>query len=271
MGIIKLDDIDLSKLEKTKIQGTKSTIYKQDDVCIKILDKLYPEEKQKLYRKLLEMDGIRLNNAILPIDLIVNNGSLEGYTMEYFKDSINILDYFFRNRFVNCKDIFDVVKRASIILREIHSSGIICQDLSFENILIDINGNIKYSDLDGCCYKEYMSPFISYLLKYFLIDYRKEQYIIPSENLDRISFMLSFFAAVYFKEIQNLSKKKYNELSSKIRTLENVKTYANMLVNKDLKLPIVPYLDELIDSFDDYIIDRNKQVSFKDKILRRVL
>lgn len=53
MREINLKDIDLSKLPKAKIQGTQSTIYEQDDICIKILDKLYPEEKDVLHRKFL--------------------------------------------------------------------------------------------------------------------------------------------------------------------------------------------------------------------------
>lgn len=46
MEIIKLNDIDLSILEKSRFQGSTSTIYKNNDTCIKMLDKLFQEEKQ---------------------------------------------------------------------------------------------------------------------------------------------------------------------------------------------------------------------------------
>lgn len=52
MEKIYLSDLNFSSLKKFKNQGTKSTMYHSDDSCIKILDKLYPEEKSILYRKL---------------------------------------------------------------------------------------------------------------------------------------------------------------------------------------------------------------------------
>ena len=59
MEIVKLNDIDLSNLEKSRFQGSTSTIYKNNDTCIKMLDKLFPEEKEIIYRKFLAMDGIK--------------------------------------------------------------------------------------------------------------------------------------------------------------------------------------------------------------------
>lgn len=260
MDKIHLNDLNLSSLEKFKIQGTKSTMYHSDNLCIKILDKLYPDEKATLYKKLLEIDGLVLDDVLLPKELIVEDGKLVGYTMEYFRNSINILDYLTQNRFVNCSDIFSVVKKASLILRHIHENDIICQDLSFDNILIDKDGNIKYSDIDGCAYKDYRSPFMSIILKRFLIDYRRDSFCYVSKNTDRISFMLSFYLVTYLQELQKLSKKKYHSLSDNIKTLENSREYANMLLGCRT-LPEIPYVDELIDDNDDYVIDRNKQLS----------
>lgn len=268
MAKIKLSDINLDELEKYQVQGTKSTMYHNGEQCIKILDKLYPDEKEILYKKLLEMDGIVLDGVLMPKDLIVHNGQLAGYTMDNFKNSVNILDYLTTTRFIDCKDIFKVVKEASLILKKIHESGIICQDLSFDNILIDANGNIKYSDIDGCAFKDYKSPFVSVLLKRFLIDYRKDKLCYVSKNTDRISFMLSFYLVMYLQELQKLSKKKYHSLSDNISTLENCREYANMLLGYRT-LPEIPYLDELINDNDSYIIDRDKQISIKQKIFKR--
>ena len=268
MAKIKLSDINLDELEKYQVQGTKSTMYHNGEQCIKILDKLYPDEKEILYKKLLEMDGIVLDGVLMPKDLIVHNGQLAGFTMDNFKNSVNILDYLTTTRFIDCKDIFKVVKEASLILKKIHESGIICQDLSFDNILIDANGNIKYSDIDGCAFKDYKSPFVSVLLKRFLIDYRKDKLCYVSKNTDRISFMLSFYLVMYLQELQKLSKKKYHSLSDNISTLENCREYANMLLGYRT-LPEIPYLDELINDNDSYIIDRDKQISIKQKIFKR--
>ena len=128
--------------------------------------------------------------------------------------------------------------------------------------------NIKYSDIDGCAFKDYRSPFVSVLLKRFLIDYRKDKLCYVSKNTDRISFMLSFYLVMYLQELQKLSKKEYHSLSDNISTLENCREYANMLLGYRT-LPEIPYLDELINDNDSYIIDRDKQISIKQKIFKR--
>lgn len=268
MEKIELRDIDISHLSKFRNQGTKSTMYENGDICIKILDGLYQNERNTIYKKLLEMDGLVLDDVLLPKSLIVENGLLVGYTMENFKDSISILDYFLKTRFVNCKEFLSVMKKCSLILRKIHVNDIVCQDLSFDNILIDSQGNIKYSDIDSCSYKDYSSPYMSDLLKRFVIDYRKDKLCYVSKNMDRISFMLSFYIIVYLKELQKLSKRKYHALSDNIQTLENCREYANALLS-ERTLPEIPYIDELIDDRDDYIIDRRKQLGLFQKLFGR--
>ncbi len=255
-------DIDFSTLKKSPIQGTKSTIYLSDDTCIKMLDGLYDEERQALYRKFQEMDGISIENVILPQSLIVEDDKLLGFTMENFKNSMPLIDYFIRTRFIECKDLFEAVRKASLILRVIHKQGVICQDLTFDNILIDKNGVVKYCDMDGCSYGEHMSPFLSVLLKRFLVDFRKERITLVSKNLDRISLMLSFFYLTYLKEIQKMSKKDYYSLAEHVKTLENCKDVANILRSRGTNITAeIPYVDELIDPTDDYTIDRKKQLS----------
>lgn len=265
MNKIKLSDINLSSLEKCKIQGTNSTVYENGDECIKIIDKLYPNEKQALYKKLLDMDGINIDGVLMPIDLIIENDNLCGYTMRNFKNSINLNDYFASTRYVNCADILKAIKKASLILRNIHSNGIIYQDLSFDNILIDKEENVMFNDIDGCQYKEHKTRFVSLLLKRLINNYRNELVYI-SEDIDRVSMMISMFYLMYFKEVQKLSKKEYHSLLDNIKTLENSRKYANILVDRNSIISDIPYLDELIDDTDDFIIDRNKQLSLKQRV-----
>ena len=158
MEQIKLKDINLDSLKKLQQQGTKSTMYRNGTSCIKMLDGFYEEEKDALFKKFLDMEGIEIENVLLPKELIVSNGKLEGYTMDYFP-SVSLTDKF-EVRYVDTKKLFDYVYKASKILRDIHRNGIICQDLSFENILVDENGNVKFCDLDGCSYKGNISPFV---------------------------------------------------------------------------------------------------------------
>lgn len=264
MDKIKFRDINFSVLTKLQHQGTKATIYRDGATCFKILDGLYKEEKEDLYRKFLEMDGIKIANVLLPKALIIQDGKLQGYTMDYFKNSISLSDRFMI-RYVDCRVLFECVLKASKILRVIHQNGIICQDLSFENILVDENGNVAFCDLDGCSYRGHISPFISQLMKRFFVDYRDDKMPL-SDNLDRISMMLSFYYLVYFQEIQKLSKRQYHKLSDRIITLENSRRYANMLVDRNKPIGEIPYLDELIDLSDNFIFDRNKQLS----LIRRI-
>ncbi len=269
MQEIKLNDINLDKFEKCKIQGTKSITYYNENYCIKILDRFFSCESycDTLYKKLTELDGIILDDVLMPKALILYNGFLVGYVMEYFKNSINVFDYLTTGRFVNCKEIFKITKQASLILRKVHKAGIIYQDLSFENILINDEGIIKYSDIEGCTFKSYEAIFISRLLKRFLSDYKNEPFFQPSQNMDRISFILSFYSVIYLQELQKLSKRKYHALADKISTLKNCDKYAEMLL-KSASLPEIPYLNEVINENDNYVIDREKQITFKEKIFR---
>lgn len=268
MEKINFKDIDFSTFQKCSNQGKTSTVYIKDDIAIKILDKFSLEERIKLHRKLLDMEGITIDQVLLPKDIILKNHKLYGYTMDYFQDSVPLMDYFTTNRYVNCKDIFKTLKKVSLILRDIHQNDIICKDLSFDNILINSEEEIKYCDMDSCLYKGHEGDFISYVLASFMMDYRKEKIKI-SKNTDCLSLVLSSYLLLYLEELQMLSKRQYYHLLKHIVTLQNMDEYAKRLIDRTKTIPEIPYLDEFIDDLDDYLIDREKQLSIKEKILRR--
>lgn len=264
MEKINLKDINFSELKKIKSQGTKSTIYTDGDICYKIVDGLYKEEKEILYNKIISMQGIKIDNVILPNDLIIKDGNLEGYTMNYFKNSMPLSDKFLK-RFFNCKELFDYIVKASITLKNIHNNEIICHDLSFENILVNNDGQIAFCDMDSCLYDKYTSPFCSILIKNFLFDYRSTC-VGEKEDIDKLSMILSFYHLLYGEVLQNITKRQYHKLSDNINTLENLRNIANMLVDKNSRIENLPYLDEYIDITDDYIIDRYKTLNLKQKL-----
>lgn len=268
MDKIELGDINLLSLRKLQNQGTLSTIYTDGELCYKILDGLHRNEKQDLYKKFLDMAEINIDNVLLPKDLLVEDGLLKGYTMEYFRDSIPLSNKF-STRYFNCKDLFTYVNKASKVLREIHSHGIICQDLSFENILVNREGNIAFCDMDGCRYKDHNSPFISVILKEFLFDYRKSK-IFVEEDVDKISMILSLYLLMFDQVLQKITRRQYRSLSNHIHTLENLKQCANMLVDKKCIIRDVPYLDEVIDLADDYEVDRKRILTLRQKILAKL-
>jgi len=59
-------------------------------------------------------------------------------------------------------------------------------------------------------------------------------------------------------------------LTNNVETLKNIKEYIKVLNDKNKALIEVPYMDEVICDRDDYIIDREKQLSIKQKILRKL-
>ena len=81
--------------------------------------------------------------------------------------------------------------------------------------------------------------------------------------------MISFYYLLYVKELQSLTKREYHKLSDKITTLENSRMYANELIYRTTTIGDIPYLDELIDINDDYIYDREKQLSLVRIVFRR--
>lgn len=262
MDRIKLSDIDLKSLQKLPFQGSQSIVYTDGSLCYKFLVGLYFDEKVKLYRKFSDMDGLKIDNVLLPKSLIMKNSELQGYTMEYIKNSLS-LEIKFSDNLFNCKDLFYYVYKASRILRNVHKEGIIIQDLSFSNILVDDKGNVNFIDIDGCSYKRNDSPFISRLLNEFIYDYRGEFNFSINEDLDKISMILEFYELIYNEVLQNITNSYYHYLSDNIHTLENLRRYADMLVNRNCDIRDLPYLDEVIDLSDDYVIDRVKSLSFQ--------
>lgn len=267
MNKIKLEDIDFSMLNKMHHQGSKSIMYEDENLCYKILDGLYPSERNLLYRKLLEMDGLNIDNVYLPIDLIVNDEILVGFTLNKFKNSLTIYDKFF-GQFVDFKELFGYIIKACQILREMHKNGIICQDLSFDNILVDDNGNVAFCDLDGCFYNGYESPFVSMPMKKLICEYRKEEFI-ACENFDRISMLVSLYYLIYKKYLYEISRYDLYSLSKHVGTISKTRIYVNALLDKSKSIPDVPYLDELIVATDDYVMNREKEFNLLKRILKK--
>lgn len=265
MDKIKISDIDFNSLKKLSSQGSLATVYKSGDECIKIFKSMENYNKEALYNKLTAMDGIKIDGVLMPSTLIMEGFHLRGYIMPYFPDSMNLNDYFCISKSVESAEILAAIKKASLILRKIHDEDIICQDLSFDNILINRDGDIVFCDIDGCHYKYHYSDCISTLLRDYMVKYRHEK-IIVSENLDRLSMMLSMVYLMYFRKLQILSNKRYNYLADNLKSLQSARKYVDALKDKYGPIPDIPYLDEIIDDSDEFLIDRSKQVNLAQRL-----
>jgi len=267
MNKIMIDDIDFSKLEKSKHQGSKSIMFEDDVLCYKMLTGLNDDEKAILCKKLFDMDGIHINGVYLPIDLIMKNDKLEGFTLNKFKNSIPLYDAF-SGQFIDFKLLFIYISKACKILREIHDYGIVCQDLSFENILVDNNGNVGFCDLDGCYYNGYFGPFVSTPIKKLIVEYRGED-ILVCKNLDRVSMVVSLYYLIYNKYLHLISTNKLRYLAENVETMQRLLIYTEKLMDKTQPISQIPYLDEMIILDDEYIMNRKTQFSLLRRILRK--
>ncbi len=255
MDKIKYKDIDLLSLNMCMIQGTQSRVLIKDDKCYKFVDTLHRDEKAQLLKKFNDMEGIKVDNVLFPKELIMDGDTLVGYTMDYFHNSINMFDRFARVKEVDVNDIFEATKKVSKILKELHENGIILQDFTFDNILINGDGDIRISDIDGCCYNGNHSPFISVIMS----NYHKMLGVNPriSENLDRQSLFLSMLCSIY--DMLVLKMKQYVIYSERIKTLGDMKCLFGNLIKSSLT--DVPYLDEVLTE-EHYIIDRDEQKKY---------
>ena len=261
--MIRLGDINITAMNLSRIQGTTSKVYVKDNKCFKIFNGLYQSERRSMLDKLIDIEDTKVDGIIYPKDLIFDKGELVGYTMDYFPYAINLYDYFTKDRFVNIHDIFSATKKASEILKEAHKKGIILQDFSFDNILIDGSSNVMICDIDGCSFEDNKGPFISMVTHNYYETHMRQRPVI-NENLDNQSLLLSMLLTIYHKMIYDIKFDGHNALFTNSQTLQNLNdTIQSLLKCSRTK---IPYLDEVIDDNDRFIIDRSKQVSFIKKI-----
>ncbi len=256
----KFKDLDISSLEKFKYQGGSSTLFQDGDMLIKVLDRFSDAEKKELLKKALKMDGVSLKQVLLPKTLYTTDGKLEAYSIDNYLDSKTLFDFYNDCSYIHCQSLFAPVRDASFILRDIHKNGFCCNDVSFDNILINNKGEVKYTDFfDNCTFGSFSSYHMSRYFFRFMFFYRREHIGPGCSNSDKITFLLNFYELLYQKGIHNISQKQYQALEESSLTLQNAKKYVDLLLDKSKMLPEIPYMDELIDNYDDFIIDRSRQ------------
>lgn len=265
MKILDYNDIDFSQLVKKEINYNQNDLYENNGELIKIFKGLSEHERTQLFKKYEDMRDIIIDGVIKPDKYIVKTYfrygkekfDFLGYTMPKFENSSNVNNHFYYVDSYKCSDLFKVLKKASIILKEIHENNIIFQDFSFFNILFDKNdyNNVKIIDMDSCCYNKNGTAFVSYDLKYYYENILGERFIPATKNNDKLSMILSLSILLFSKEIDEISNSDYEEKARKIKTLENLKEY--YLALRDGKIDLcsgeIPYLHELIDDNESYV------------------
>lgn len=270
MEIIDYKDIDLKHLPKFDQQGKEnsSVIYEYNDNELLKLFKYYSShERLMIFKKFEELENIQIEGIIKPrkfvVDSYVRYGEeqkdIKGYTMEKFADSTSIIDHFGYVRAFNCSDLFITLKYASLILKDMHDNGIICQDISYLNVLFDIDdySNVKICDLDACSFKKYNTEMYAYDLKEYYVSILHSRFIPSTPNSDKLSMILSLFFLLFRKELYQISDSEYDELASKINTLSNLKDYFKAFKNGSYNFhnSELPYLHEVIDDCEKYVYE----------------
>lgn len=270
MQEIRLKDINFESLKKLNRPATFNfaTLYTDGDVCYKIFNDPHSFDNVSLYNNFKDMDGMQIDGVILPEDLIVDDGVLLGYLMPLFKDSMT-LSRRFEGRYVDKVLVVSAFRKASFIIREMHKKGVILQDVSLENILINDQGDVCVCDPDSFAYNGYFPQTYSKIFCRFLIDYRKTK-LHMLEDIDRLSLFLAFYYLMFEKEIQKVSRGKYNKLSSEMKTVENMREIRDLLVDKSKDLYDLPYFDEFASNLDVGTLDKNKCLTIGQKVYNAV-
>ena len=256
MNSIKLSDIDFKKLTLLNHQGSYGKVYTDGDTCYKILENYTLKERKDLCNKFKAIKGINIPGVIFPRDLIISNDYFEGYTMEYFNNSLNLYDFFSKDRFIDINDILVSTKKTSQILKDIHDSGLLLCDFSYENILINDQQEIKICDIDSCRYENFKSYFISHISSVYYKNQKKHMPVY-CKNFDNQSLLLAMLNAIYHRVIIDMQT--YDTLAYEVNTLKELRPIVKSML--DNPYAFIPYLDDIICDTDHYIIDRDKQVS----------
>lgn len=223
--------------------ASESDVYHDNKYFYKIYKnaKKYILDRKELKVNMLE--GYDLKNVILPKGKIKINKKFRGFFTDYIKKSYPLYNFKYINNSIT--DFLNIIKNSSITLRNIHESEIIVSDLSFDNIIFDLNGNHYFIDIDSCALNNVASDRIPLITSDYM-NYRNCSYEIDY-NFDRLSIILYTYFSFFEKEIQNVSEKEYDEVSEKIKTLKNMKFIFLELKKRYKDLPEFPYIDELIE------------------------
>lgn len=269
MQEIKLNDINLESLKRLNNRySTYSTLYTDGETVYKIFQNPRSIDNRGLRNNFKDMEGLPVEGVILPKDLIVDDDILEGYTMPLFKNSETLSSKFSTIQ-IDKQELSKAFRKASLIIRQMHNNGIICQDVSLENILMDAQGNVAICDPDSFSNKNYYSGVYSKIFIKYLLGYRKTK-LRDLRDIDRVSLVLAYYYLLFDKEIQNVSKRQYNKLAREMITVENLRLLRDLLIDKKRSLDCTPYMDSLISYKDVGTLDKNKYLTLGQKTYNAV-
>lgn len=190
----------------------------------KALKRFYDNESPLFGNKLLtinilENSKVDINELVMPEKLVINNGKLIGYTMEYI-DGVNLKELFDNIKYDRL-EMIKHLKEIGIILDKIRKLNNYNQSINFylndiheANFILDQSGHIKVVDVDSCKIGNNIPVIAKYLTPFSPIDELPEKYkryndakigyIVPDFNSDLYCYNLMILNYLYKDNIQKL-------------------------------------------------------------------
>ena len=247
MEKINLNDFDFSNNYIKEPGFENGIVYSNDKERIKMLLNIPYEDKEILLEKLETIEKLNVDGVILPKTLIMYEGYLDGYIMEYPLRAKSFDKMFTSHPYEDIRQMLIAIKRASLVVRNMHKNNIVANDISLNNFVMDINGNVFFTGIETSSYDTYSYPYISKFLK----DFIGNKEIDITKDTDKLLLVLNAIYLFYLKDIRKLSKIRYRKISKDIQSLQNIEKYAMGLRKKNIDIEQLPYIDELLD-LNDY-------------------
>ena len=269
MNFIQGNQIDFNSLSRFNCgYNTEAILYRDDNNFYKFYRNIHSEKvKRKFFKLLILNDGVPLKNVIVPDTLIVNKELLLGCRMDYIEYSLPLFRFTSVsdsvNKFLNM--IYDV----SFTLREIHvdSRNIVVGDLNFNNIIFDSDFNHYFVDFDGSMVDGIGADRIPSMFHLYLKNHGIYKYDI-NRDTDKLCMMLNTLYMIFSKRIDLVTMDEYDEKAERLETLRNMREFVLKIKRCNNRIPVVPYLDELISSNDFATRNKIKKVNVKVKNIR---
>ncbi len=263
---------ELKELELNKIQHTEGKIFiikdkNKWDCNYKVVKKFYDDESPTFGNKLLTINilgnsQIDIPELVLPQKIVVNNGKIIGYTMDYI-EGINLQDLY-NNRKYDNTEMIKHLKEIGIILEKIKklnkykNYNFHLNDIHEANFIVDKENHIKVVDIDSCKIGNNIPVCAKYLAPFSQIDelpekYKKSSdfkigYIDPDQNTDLYCYNIMILNYLYKDNIQKLDIAEFysylNYLNNIGFSYELLDCFNNLYQYNDNTNPY-EYLDEI--------------------------
>lgn len=260
-----IESIKTLGFKKSELKGSEAQLYIKGDICYKRFkdnDIKYLKDKERKIEFLSEMKNFE--DAVLPLELGYNYESnrIDGYTMQYYKDAINMFELSLITNINELRKYYMAVHSSSLALKRIHDrqERIILGDASYDNIIVTFHpfGMIEKTfcvDFDSVQISSVDCEFkvTSKLLANFYSDLGIKKYE-HNQNTDRLTRLLYFLRTFFALDLFELPLYEYDkkcELSNTLKNLRNTIIELKKLMD-DKKLPYIPYMHEVLDLTDAY-------------------